>query len=142
MFSRSALAEQFAQGLGHVAGRSTRSGCSACRRANASSRRVSSDAAPGRLLGTAQRPFAQRARSPDWARTCSPLMIDRQQVVEVVCDAAGKLADRLQFLHLEQFGLRLGARRRLGLDPPVQIGVDPFQFGVCLTSSAVRSDTR
>ena len=46
---------------------------------------------------------------------------------------AGELTDRLQLLHLEQLGLRLDARRRLGLHPAVEIGVHPFQLGVRLS---------
>ena len=59
-------------------------------------------------------------------------MITMSRLLKSCAIPAGKLADRLQLLHLEQFGLRLDARRRLGLDPTVQISIDEFQLGVCL----------
>ena len=56
--------------------------------------------APGCLLGPSQRPFAQ----PHVARLgkdLQPIDDHHEQIVEVVRNPAGKLADRLQLLHLE-----------------------------------------
>ena len=69
------------------------------------------------------------------ARTCQELQRagdNRQQIVEVVRDAACKLTDRLQILYLEQLGLRFAARCRLRFDPGTQMRVQPLQFGVGL----------
>ena len=55
-------------------------------------------------------------------------MMTISRLLKIVGDATGKLTDRLQLLHLEQLGLRLGARCRLGLDAAVQIGVDLLQL--------------
>ena len=127
---------------------STTCGCSICRRLNASSCRVS-----------------DAARSPaDWisTRSCrsgssvghvvehqvAVAENRRQQVVEVVRDAAGELADRLHLLRLAQLLFELaalgdvarvdddGADRRIAEaidadafhDPPVAVGVLEAHF--------------
>ena len=85
--------------------------------------------APGGLLGAAQRPFPQ-PRVARLGEHLQPIDDHHQEVVEIVRDPAGQLADRVEFLHLEQLSLRLDARRRLGLHLALQIGIDPFQLGV------------
>ena len=81
---------------------STTCGCSICRRLNASSCRVSAAArSPGRL--NLQQIRAQRILLRDLVEHQVAVAENRgQQVVEVVRDAAGELADRLHLLRLAQ----------------------------------------
>jgi hypothetical protein len=84
------------------------SGCSGCWRAKASSCWVS--VAPRSTRGACCRRFWCRCRRRVPWQHFEAAGQHRQQVVEVVRDAAGQLADRFHFLRLEQRRIRLGQR--------------------------------
>ncbi len=95
---------------------STHSGCSTCRRENASSLPVSSAArCVARIAAATSCVVAPSASTgPLSSSTCRLPWMTVEQVVEVVRDAAGQLADRLETMRMGQrlLGLRaLQARR-------------------------------
>ena len=86
-------------------------------------------ATPGGFLGTAQDASAV-VLVLHLAEQLQAADDDGEQIVEVVRDAAGQLADRFQLLQLEQFGLRGSPRRGFRLDPLLQVRVQRRQVRV------------
>ena len=127
-----ALAEQFAQGFAMLpADQRVRDAAPADGRtpaADVSVRMPRQDASWVR-----RNALSRNRTSPDWARTCSPLMITMSRLLKSCAIPPVSWPIASSFCIWNSSACALDARRSLGLDPPVQIGVDPFQFGVCLT---------
>ena len=124
---------------------STGRGSSAWRRANASSRWVSVAARCAPCVDHAQRAAdarlvgAERLRQQTARSVSAPPMIDGQQVVEVVRDAAGELADRFHLLRLAQRFLGAHALGDLLGDPLLQRFVERSQALLCLPAGAIQA---
>ena len=90
--------------------RSTDTARKSCWRANASSRCVNDCAAFGALHRAIDQPLQARIVRQTLAQQIEVAHHGHQQIVEVVRDAAGKLADGFHLLRLTQLFLRLLAR--------------------------------
>ena len=96
-------------------------GCRSCRRAKASSRCTSVAARLVAWSAFSTR-RCERESSPEPAPQQVEIAHDgRQQIVEVVRDAAGELADGLQLLRFVKLGQRLLALARPVGDEPLQL---------------------
>src|SRR4051794_6076286 len=78
--------------------------------------------APSRLLDAMDKPGAPRGILGSLQELCAA-GDHSQQVVEIVCDAAGELADRLELLDLEQAQLRILSGSDLLVDTPLEVSI-------------------